>query len=115
MTNVLNRDQLTALLNHLHNAPEGIGHLDRAINRLTGQASERGLIACDKCGVFGCDDDDHKMPSYYKITILVAGDHDPSALLDSVQFAVEQGRLVDGLTLDPKAVEDGEAVTVEEL
>ncbi|RLB46239.1 MAG: hypothetical protein DRJ42_28120 [Deltaproteobacteria bacterium] len=114
MTNTLTRDQLAALLNLTRDTPSGSRHADHAIHRLTAQAADLGLSACGTCGVFDCDDE-HPRTATYKITILVGGDHDPSALLDGIEFAIEQGHVMDGLTLDPKAVEGGEAITVEEL
>jgi len=50
----------------------------------------------------------------YKVTIIVRSDQDPSGILDMFQEAVEE--VFDGsVFLDDDAVDDGEAVTVEEL
>jgi hypothetical protein len=55
------------------------------------------------------------MMNRYKITILVESDEDPSAILDNVTHAVEEGYINVDLRLDPQAESDGTAVEVEEL
>ena len=51
----------------------------------------------------------------YQITIIVESEEDPSAILDAVEYAVQNGGIGDDVRLDPKAEEDGKAVSVEPL
>ena len=51
----------------------------------------------------------------YKVTIIIESDEDPSAIMDAFEDAVDGGSLHVEVRLDEESVEDGVAITVEDV